>query len=199
MPVDRIGSVATIRPILQQAQEFADMYNRNRAYFEQTARFANQMAPTIRVIQQMAPSVAMVERMQRDMKMANMLAAQHAQITALLPTISVPTEAELAETEDRIAELVPETEEERKQVAEQAAEIWADPEGKQLIELLTGWVSGVMQRTKDAADKVVAGLGLLVLAYLIFHVMRLDNIVDASVLYCAAGSLWLQLVQQFFN
>lgn len=197
--VDKICDVATIRPILQQAQDAADFYNRNRASIEQAARFANQMAPTIRMIQQMAPSIAMVERMQRDMKMASMLARQHAQVTELLPTISVPTEAELVETQDRIAELVPEGEEEREQVAEQAAEIQADPEGKQLIEQLTGWVSGVMDRTKDVAAKAVPGLGLLLLAYLIFHVMRLANIGDAAVLFCAAGSLWLQVVQQYFK
>jgi hypothetical protein len=50
-------------------------------------------------------------------------------------------------------DLVPETDEEREQVAQQAAEIQADPEGKKLIEQLTDWVTEIMNRLDDVAAK----------------------------------------------
>jgi hypothetical protein len=191
VPVDRIGSVATIRPILQQAQDFADMYNRNLAYFEHAARIANQMAPTIRMIEQMAPTAAIMQRMQRDMNVAAILARQQSAFAAMLPAIPVPTEAELVETQDRMAELVPEADEQREQVAEQAAEIQADPQGKQLIEQLTGWVNEVMARLGDIGARHKTGIGLFVLGWLVLFVIPPADDVKAG-LFFAAAAAWMQ-------
>lgn len=189
MSADMICGMATIGPLLRQAQEFADMYNRNRAHYEQAARIANQMAPTIRLIQDMAPTIAIVQRVQRDMTMAAILARQHAQITALLPSISLPTETELVETEDRIAELVPEDEAEREQVADLASEIQADPEGKQLIGQVIGWVNEGVARMGDLAAKHVTEVGLLLLAFVVFMLPHEDY--AAAGLYAALACAWL--------
>ena len=51
----------------------------------------------------------------RACRAASILSRQHAAFTAMIPTISVPTEDELAEAQNRMSALVPETDEEREQ------------------------------------------------------------------------------------
>jgi hypothetical protein len=146
--------------VWQQAQAVAQFYNANRDAIEYAVRLACEMRP---YIEMMAPTIRAIESMRQDMNIASILARQHAAFTAMLPALPVPTESELAKTQDRMAELVPETEEEREQLAEQAAEIQADPEGEKLIVQLTGWVNDVIARLGDVATKHNTGLGLLLM------------------------------------
>jgi hypothetical protein len=85
--------------------------------------------------------------------------------------------------------LVPEDEGEREQVADLAAEIQADPEGKQLIGQLIGWVNEVMARMGDIAAKHVTELGLLLLGFLVFLIPPADYAVAG--LYAALACAWL--------
>jgi hypothetical protein len=174
----------------RQAQAAAQFYNANRAAIEQAARLASQIAPVIRMIEQMAPAIAVVQRMQQDMNLAAILARQHAAFTAMIPAIPMPTEAELTETRDRMAELVPETEQEREQLAQQAIEIEADPEGKKLIWQLTDWVNEAVARLGDVVAKHPTEFGLLLLAWLCFFVVPPDDY-DAAGLFCASANAWV--------
>ena len=149
---------------------------------------ANEMRP---YIEMMAPTIRAIESMRQDMNIASILARQHA-FTAMIPTIPLPTEVELVESQDRMAELVPETDEERERVAEQAAEIQANPEGKKLVEQLTGWANEIVARLGDGAAKHETAVGLTVLAWLcLFVVPQAD--VDRMALFCVAAAVLLML------
>jgi hypothetical protein len=171
----------------RQAQAAAQFYQANRAAIEQAVRLANQMRPYLEL---MAPSIRTVQRMRQDMNLAAILARQQAAFTTM--AIPVPTEAELFETQDRMTELVPETDEQREQVAQQAAEIHADLQGKKLIEQLTSWVSEIMNRLDDVAAKHRTGVGLTLLAWLCLFVLPHAE-VDRMGLFCVAAALWLTI------
>lgn len=173
----------------KQIQDAARYFNANRESIERAARMANKMRP---YIEMMAPTIRAIESMRQDMSTASILARQHAAFTAMIPTIPLPTDAELAGTQDRMAELVPETDEECEQVAEQAAEIQADPEGKKLVEQLTGWTNEIVARLGDVAAKHKTAVGLTVLAWLcLFVVPQAD--VDRMALFCVAAAVLLML------
>lgn len=186
---DRLCPVATIPSpddyVWQQARAVAQFYEANRASFEYAASVLNQVRP---VLDQMAPTIHMVQRMPQDMNLAAILARQQAALTAM--TIPMPTEADLAETQDRLTELVPETDEEREQVAQQAAEIEADPQGKKLIEQITGWVSEIVTCLEDVAAKYKTGIGLTLLAFLCLFVVPHAEI-NRAALYSVAAAVWL--------
>lgn len=175
--------------LFEQARAARQFYEANRATFGQMARLADQMRP---FLEQMAPTIRAVQQMSQDMNWTAILARQHAAFTAMLPTIRVPTEAELAETQDRMAELVPETDEQREQVVQQAAEIQADPEGKKLIEQLTDWVTEIMNRLDDVAAKHRTAVGPTVRGWLCRFGLP-DAEVNRMALFCVAGALWMMV------
>jgi hypothetical protein len=172
-----------------QAQAAVRYYQANRAAIDQAANVMNQMRP---VMEMLARDRRVLESMWQDMNLASILARQHAAFTAMAPTIPVPTEAELAEAQDRITELVPATEEEREEVAQQAAGILADPEGKQLISQVTGWLNERIAQLGDTVAAHPTYTGLALLAVVVFLIP--PSMYGAVTLYVAIASAWMQLM-----
>jgi hypothetical protein len=142
------------------------------------------------VLDSMAPAIMVLQRMRNDMQLAGILARQQAAFAAMAPILPLPTEAEWAETEDRLPELVPSTDEEREQVAQQAAEIEADPEGQNLISQVIAWLNNAVASLGDVAAKDPTEVGLGLIAFLIFFVIPPSAYVAAG-FFCAAASAWL--------
>jgi hypothetical protein len=195
-PVDKLCAVATFNPpslpdpdsfAWRQIQDAARYFNANRESIERAARMANEMRP---YIEMMAPTIRAIESMRRDMNIASILARQQSAFAAIAWNVQAPTEAELAKTQDRMDELLPETEEGREQLAEQAAEIQADPAGKQLIGQAIDWVNEAMARLGDLATKHKTGLGLLLIGWLVIYVIPHADQGTAGLL-CAAAAAWL--------
>ncbi len=190
VPAAKLNAVVTIPSpddsLWRHARVVSEFYNANHAAFEHAARMASQMQ---RYLEQMAPVMETVQRMQQDMNLHAILARQQAAFTAM--AIPVPTDDELAEAQDRISELVPETDDAREQVAQQAAEIQADPQGKKLIKQLTDWVSGVVSSVPEATAKHRTTIGLLVLAWLCQFVVPSESEFNRMLLFCAAAAAWM--------
>jgi hypothetical protein len=80
--------------LFEQARAARQFYESNRAAIDNVIRLTETMQP---YLDRMAPAIRAVQQMSQDMNPANIVARQQAAFTAMLPTIRVPTEAELAE------------------------------------------------------------------------------------------------------
>lgn len=171
------------------AQFYAKYYEANRPAIEYAGRLTSQMKPYLEV---MAPTVRAVQRLQQDLNLAAILVSLQTASTDAAWVIPLPTEIELAETQDRLPELVPETEDQRDQISKQAAEIEADPQGKKVIEQITSWVSESIKRMVGVATNHRTAVGLILLAYAcLFGVSQAE--VDRAALFCVAAAAWLMI------
>jgi multidrug resistance efflux pump len=176
-------------PWVRQARYFQEYIEANQPAIDYMQQMADQLKP---IFDQMDSVQNAIRQMTQDMALPSILARQHAALAAMTPIVRVPTEAELAAAQDQVAELVPEEDEEREQVAEQAEEIQADPEGAKIIQQLTGWVNEVMARLGDVAAEHKTGLGLLIMAWLVFCVIPPKDYAKAELLF-AGAAVWLAL------